>query len=84
MTLIVDTQGGVRGVYSEAIDLACLGSVSIGRASHVEPDDEGCWWADLSPAGGPKLGPFALRSLALVAELSWLEAMLAGSTRPVS
>ena len=31
----------------------------IRRASHVEPDEAGRWWADLSPVGGPRLGPFA-------------------------
>ena len=62
MTLIVDAQGGIHALYSEVIDFASLGSVSIRRASHVEPDDHGQWWADLSPVKGPTLGPFALRS----------------------
>jgi len=84
MTLIVDAKGGVRGVYSEAIDLASLGSVSIRRASHVEPDDQGRWWADLSPVCGPTLGPFTLRSLALDAERAWLEESLAGNSSPAS
>jgi hypothetical protein len=47
--------------------------MSIRRASHVEPDDDGQWWADLSPVNGPHLGPFAKRSEALTAESSWLE-----------
>ena len=74
--LIVDSQGGVRCLYAEALDLASLGSVSIRRASHVEPDDQGQWWADLSPMQGPKLGPFPCRSAALDAERAWLEALL--------
>ena len=73
MTLIVDAQGVVRALYSEVIDLASLGSLSIRRASHVEPNEQGQWWADLSPVNGPKLGPFALRSAALDAERVWLE-----------
>ena len=48
--------------------------LEIRRASHVEPDDDGRWFADLSPVEGPKLGPFALRSQALDAERVWLEA----------
>jgi hypothetical protein len=81
MNLIVQPDGSVKAVYSEEIDLACLGQFSIHRASHVEPDSEGRWWADLCPVSGPKLGPFDLRSQALDAELRWLEAWLARSAR---
>jgi hypothetical protein len=73
MTLVVDPTGVVRGLYGEALDLSALGAVSIRRASHVEPDDAGRWFADLSPAGGPRLGPFSRRSEALAAEAAWLE-----------
>ena len=76
--LIVNPQGGVRCLYAEGIDLASLGPMSICRASHVEPDDQGQWWADLFPVGGPKLGPFTLRSAALAAEQVWLEEHLLG------
>jgi len=73
MQLVIDRQGNVRCVYGEEIDLAALGQVSIRRGSHVEPDAEGKWWADLSPVSGPKLGPFDRRSQALEAEKQWLE-----------
>ncbi|WP_152054384.1 hypothetical protein [Tautonia marina] len=73
MILIVETNGEVRGIYGEAIALDALGRPRISRASHVEPDDRGCWMADLSPVGGPVLGPFGRRSEALGAEGSWLE-----------
>jgi hypothetical protein len=73
MHLVVEPRGTVRGVYAEAIDLTQLGDLTIRRASHVEPDAESRWWADLTPVGGPKLGPFRRRSDALAAELSWLE-----------
>lgn len=76
MTLIVDPQGSVRCVYGETLDLSALGSVSIRRASHVEPDAHGQWWADLAPVSGPRLGPFMLRSVALAAEQQWLDAHL--------
>ncbi len=74
MRLVVDPGGGVRCLYAECIDLASLGDASIRRASHVEPDDDGRWYADLSPVDGPRLGPFGLRSQALDAERAWLEA----------
>jgi hypothetical protein len=73
MQLRVDLRGQVTCLYSEAIDLASLGQLSICRASHVEPDDRGQWWADLGPVAGPRLGPHAKRSDALAAEQSWLE-----------
>jgi hypothetical protein len=73
MHLVIDRAGSVRCVYAESIDLAQLGDLSIRRASHVEPDDRGRWWADLSPVGGPVLGPFDRRGAALAAERLWLE-----------
>ena len=73
LMLIVDAGGTVRCIYDEAIDLSVLGAVNISRASHVEPDGAGRWWADLQPVDGPVLGPFALRSEALSAERRWLE-----------
>jgi hypothetical protein len=73
MHLIIEPHGSVRCVYAEAIDLSRLGQVSIRRASHVEPDQEGRWWSDLSPIGGPVLGPFDRRGAALAAEQQWLE-----------
>jgi hypothetical protein len=74
MRLVIDTQANVRGLYDEAFDLSPLGEASIRRASHVEPDESGHWWADLAPSGGPKLGPFAGRSEAIAAEIAWVEA----------
>jgi hypothetical protein len=74
MQLIVAPEGSVRCLYDEVIDLAALGPLSITRASRVEPDDTGHWFADLSPVMGPLLGPFDRRSNALQAEREWLEA----------
>jgi hypothetical protein len=73
MQLIITPGGAVQCIYSEAIDLAALGSPVITRASYVEPDQQGDWWADLSPVHGPTLGPFRCRSEALAAEHSWLQ-----------
>jgi hypothetical protein len=84
MQLHINPAGKIRCVYGEVIDLAELGELSIRRASHVEPDHEGHWWADLSPVGGPRLGPFAHRSPAFAAEEQWLTANLPGLEFPVS
>jgi hypothetical protein len=73
MELVIKVGGAVRCVYGEEIDLTALGSPAITRASHVEPDQQGRWWADLSPSSGPILGPFGHRSQAVAAELEWLE-----------
>ena len=73
MQLVIEPGGAVRCIYAEEIDLAALGSPAITRASCVEPDQHGCWVADLSPVNGPRLGPFRHRSEALTAEHSWLE-----------
>ena len=76
MQLTVDTDGTVRCIYDEMINLATIGNLIITRASHVEPDGDGLWWADLSPVDGPRLGPFSLRSEALMAERVWLDSHL--------
>lgn len=73
MQLVITPGGVVQAIYGEAIDLATLGNPVIRRASHVEPDEHGRWWADLSPVSGPNLGPFAHRSETLAAEQAWLE-----------
>ena len=73
MQLLVQTDGTVRCLYDESISLRQLGSLSISRGSHVEPDHHGHWLVDLDPVGGPNLGPFDRRSLALQAERQWLE-----------
>ncbi len=74
MHLVVAPDGTARAIYSEMIDLAALGRSSIARASHVEPDRDGRWHADLRPMLGPVLGPFGRRGEALEAEAAWLEA----------
>ena len=73
MNLLVLPDGTARCVYGEAIDLHALGEPTVTRGSHVEPDARGRWRADLSPVGGPLLGPFARRSDALAAEARWLD-----------
>ena len=72
----VAQDGTARMVYNEALDLSNLGNAEIKRASHVEPDKNGKWWADMAPSGGGKLGPFDKRSEAITAEIKWLEERL--------
>ncbi len=73
MQLVITPDGRVRCVYSETIVLGQIGRLTISRGSHVEPDEQGQWFADLSPVEGPRLGPFSRRSDALIAEAEWLE-----------
>lgn len=75
MWLIVDPSGTVWALYEEYLDWPELGPLAIRRASYVEPRGE-LWYADLSPVGGPVLGPFARRSQALQAELEFLQRAL--------
>ena len=83
MDLFIDPTGHTTCLYGESIPLDSLGPLSIRRASLVEPDESGAWWADLSPSGGPNLGPFATRTEALNAEVAWpIKRLLATCDRP--
>ena len=70
MDLVIRPDGDITTLYSELLDLSALGVVNIARASHVEPDESGQWFAEI--IDGPKLGPFSRRSEALAAEVAWL------------
>ena len=72
MELLIELGGRARCIYGETINLAQLGTLSIRRGSHVEPDEHGQWVCDLSPVTGPTLGPFVSRSEAITAEVAWL------------
>ena len=82
MELVVDAGGDVRCVYGEELDLREIGKLQITRASHVEPDRDGNWWADMGPVNGPVLGPFRNRTEALGAERGWLVSRPAMLTPP--
>lgn len=68
-----DEVGNADTIYTELIDLNELGKLSIKRASHVEPTEDGQWTADMSPVNGPILGPYKTRTIALNEEVKWLE-----------
>ena len=70
MDLFFAPNGAVKAIYTEEIDLRSLGTPTITRASHVEPDETGQWFAQI--IDGPVLGPFSKRSEALAAEVDWL------------
>ena len=73
MELVVDAGGDVRCIYGEELDQREIGKLQITRASHVEPDADGFWWADMEPSGGPVLGPYGSRTEALRAEREFLQ-----------
>lgn len=70
MNVLIEPDGTVTTLYDERLDLSSLGELTLTRASHVDPDHEGQWWARLIE--GPTLGPFPNRSAALAAEVDWL------------
>lgn len=70
MQIVIRTDGSARCLYGEELDLERLGRLTISRASNVEPDETGRWFASI--IDGPTLGPFVRRSDALQAEADWL------------
>ena len=78
MQLVIGPDGSGRCLYGEDINLGKLGKLTISRASHVEPDDSGWWFASI--IDGPVLGPFVRRSDALQAEADWLNSHRLAST----
>lgn len=74
LPIVVGPSGAVRSIYAESFNWDAFGSPVIERASHVEPSRSNQWFADMSPVGGPQLGPFTCRSEAILGELQWLQA----------
>lgn len=68
LDLVIGLDGAVSCIYGELLDLRQISTLSITRASHVEPDADGHWWADMGPSGRPVLGPDGSRSEPLAAE----------------
>lgn len=74
--LVIVGPDGIRFIHDDVLaeilkGLKGLGPQRTKRASHVEPEGE-AWTADMSPVGGPKLGPYASRGEALAAEFRYL------------
>lgn len=74
MKIILGVDGVVRYVYNDVIHkhMSTLGEATIKRATHVEPDENGMWYADLSPVGGEKITGFKTHKEAIDFELKWL------------
>lgn len=73
-SIVINEQGGMRFVWNDDLSgLRTLGTTSIRRASRVEADENGRFWAILEPVGGPTLGPFDLYGDAVAAEIDWIE-----------
>mgnify|MGYP001614302368 CR=1 FL=1 len=71
-SIAIRPDGTIVLIYTDDLEsLASAGRAVIARASHVEPAPGG-WTADMSPSGGPILGPFRLRQQALDAEVEWI------------
>jgi hypothetical protein len=87
LLLVIHPDGTAETIYDDRLlpVLTGLGRLAVRRASHVEPVTEGRftvgWQADLSPVGGPVLGPFASRREALEAETKWLRRSLWNDTK---
>lgn len=69
--------GRLTFIYNDDLfeALKDVGTATTRRASDVEPAPGG-WTADMKRVGGPKLGPFPLRSIALAEEVTYLEGVL--------
>ena len=78
MGIVVEATGRLRFLWDDALaGMTGLGETMVHRASHVEPTGGARWsgWmADLSPVGGPTLGPFGTHGAAIKAERDWLQA----------
>ncbi len=73
MKVKVRPDGTIVHIYTDKVSLSGIGETTIKRASHVEPNKDNKWTADMRPSGGGVLGPFDTRAAALMAEVAWLE-----------
>lgn len=78
MNITIQPNGTMTYIYSDdMLDLMEEGTSTTRRVSHVEPHTSRSsgirWTADMSPVGGPMLGPYRSREDALEAEVRWLE-----------
>lgn len=77
--IAIAPDGSLKSIYDDNLaGLATKLGGTISRASHVEPGPDNLWYADMSPRGGPTLGPFPDRKTAIAAETAWLDRYITG------
>ena len=73
ITIAINNDGSLQMIYSDEMrEILNEGQGSIRRASHVEPELDNTWSADMSPIGGQKLEGFETRESALKAEVEFI------------
>jgi hypothetical protein len=72
----IEPDGTVVTVYTDTVDLRLVGHIHAVRASVVEWDESGQAWTARILATGKRLGPFATRTEAVVAERAVLATQL--------
>jgi len=81
VTIFAETDGSVRCVYTESLDLSTLGTLHVDRASHVEFDNLAqCWvvtWTEASEMRRSDCAKFLTRTEALRWEEEQLIAAMA-------
>ena len=75
LILIVDPDGQVSGLYTDALELAALGELEVTRASHVEFDGAAQEWV-ISLLDGEVVGSRKRRVDALALERELLQARM--------
>ena len=89
MVVAFDKEGNATFVHSDEAMRMMMpimkGKPDIRRVSRVEADEDGNFWADLAPVGGPKLGPFPPDQYkeAIRREVEWLEKNYIGQDLPL-
>ena len=74
--LRIEPTGDIKCLYSEMLDLADLGTVTVHRASLVEWDERLRAWTVTLPDGTFLGGPFTNRSEAVNFEIAYWNARL--------
>ena len=73
--IVISRDGTLQFIWDDSLaDLLDHGAGTVRRASFVEPTPGGQWMCDI--IGGPRLGPFRLRGIALAVERDFLRARM--------
>ena len=87
--ITIKPDGRLDFIYDDKLQgLMSQGKAEITRVSHVDPGDPAKgqdplkWYADMAASGGPILGPFEARRVALAAEVEWINKNVLTSASP--